>query len=237
MDWTFVFILIGGLALFLAAVWIWRGRGPRARSWIRFPIVGDLASLMAFPSVGAICIGAALSNLGMPDWVSMPIALAGFIPIVWGFPILIIARFYWPAQRLWGPAWYTTLSKEQTDQMESRVADILNIGARKPPTWVGKNLNYWCCRHINHEESTPGHLWLNEHGVFFDPSKTVPSSFSPARAQWRDLQHFERNGRTLTVTFLKRNTPVTHTFSMPRLRARRAEQHIFERYESETDSE
>ena len=156
MDWTFVFILIGGLALFLAAVWIWRGRGPRARSWIRFPIVGDLASLMAFPSVGAICIGAALSNLGMPDWVSMPIALAGFIPIVWGFPILIIARFYWPAQRLWGPAWYTTLSKEQTDQMESRVADILKIGARKPPTWVGKNLNYWYCRHINHGRKHPG---------------------------------------------------------------------------------
>lgn len=237
MDWSYVYIFSGGLLCLLMAVWIWRGRGPHARSWVRFPIVGDLASFMAFPSFGSICVGAGLHEFGAPDWVSMPIFLAGFVPVVWGFPILVVSRFYWPAQRLWGPVWYRTLSKEQADTMEYRIGDILGVGASNPPTWARKNLNYWYCRQIGQVKNIPGHLWLNEHGIFFDPSKSFPPNVYPPRTTWRNLQHFERNGRTLTVTFVKWGKPRTHTFSMPRLRAQRAEQHILERYESQTDSD
>src|SRR5699024_12711888 len=63
-------------------VWIWRGRGPQARSWVRFPFIGDLASFIAFPTFGAICVGAGLHELGAPDWLSIPIFLAGFVPVV-----------------------------------------------------------------------------------------------------------------------------------------------------------
>src|SRR5699024_335523 len=63
-------------------VWIWRGRGPQDRSWVRFPFIGDLASFMAFPTFGAICVGAGLHELGAPDWLSIPIFLAGFVPVV-----------------------------------------------------------------------------------------------------------------------------------------------------------
>src|SRR5699024_7346566 len=100
-----------GVALLVFAIWIWRGRSATARSWIRFPIIGDLASLTAFPAIGLLCFGGGLSLLGAPDGLSMPLFVAGFIPFVWGFPVLCVSRFYWPAAKLWGPAWYTTLSK------------------------------------------------------------------------------------------------------------------------------
>jgi len=162
VDWSYVYIVSGGLLSLLMTVWIWRGRGPQARSWVRFPFIGDLASFMAFPTFGAICVGAGLHELGVPDWLSILIFLA---------------------------------------------------------------------------ENIPGHLWLNEHGIFFDPSKSFPPNVYPPRTTWRNLQHFERHSRTLTVTFLKWGKPQTHTFSMPRLRAQRAEQHILERYESQTESD
>src|SRR5690625_909933 len=82
------------MAVFLVAVWIWRGRGLQARSWVRIPVIGNLGSLMALPSVGAICVGLALVELDAPDWVSMPIALAGCVPVLWGFPILTISVFF-----------------------------------------------------------------------------------------------------------------------------------------------
>jgi len=121
--------------------------------------------------------------------------------------------------------------------MVSGFADILTIGACKPPSWAGKNLNYWYCHEISQDGVTPGHLWLNRRGVFFDPRKVLPPNTYPARTKWSNLQNVERQGRSLTVTFHKWNKPMTHTFLMPRLRARRAEQHILAQYEAEPDSE
>jgi hypothetical protein len=236
-DWSYVVIFAIGLFCLVFTVWTWRGRTARARWWAASPFFGVLVALVAVPGIGGITLGAALFEWGVPMWLCSPLLLAGFVSTFWGFVIDVIALFWWPAQRLWGPGWYSRLTKKQVEEMHLGRRDILEIGANKPPAWAGKNLNFWHGKQIERVHSQAlnqqGCLWISENGIYFDPYKDFPGEHRPARIKWEHIHQFQRRGTLLTITSDRKTSAAapqstTDRFRLSLLRARRAGRAITE---------
>lgn len=92
-----------------------------------------------------------------------------------GILVPFLALIWWPIHRIWGPRWYTMLSREQVKQMDDDGTDLLDIGGKHPRPKAGRHLAFWYGRQITPEaprdfpKAAAGHLWASKMGVYFDP--------------------------------------------------------------------
>ena len=199
-------LFIGGLVLAWFAVYWWRGRSDRARQWMGDAFYGWGAIALA-PGGSIALIGGGLGFLTF-EWLRplglacFAVAVAGAMLMLWGWLTSVLSLIWWPAHRLWGPRWYTRLTKEQLrdyelGDMSQATMRQLGIGPEswRRPSWLGeRRAQFWASRFADPDlpsrrRATHGWLSLCEHGVWFDPSpahadvrSTVEEAFS-----WEEL--------------------------------------------------
>lgn len=118
-----------------------------------FPVFSSFTPLKA--------VGAALFALG--------ILIGGL-----GLIVPLLSLIWWPMHRLFGPRWYTMLSKEQVKRMNKRET-LLDVGGKEPRPRAAKHLAVYYGRQMtpppnrSFPKAAGGHLWISKRGLYFDP--------------------------------------------------------------------
>lgn len=84
--------------------------------------------------------------MGSAAFVDQMTALIGLIAAsavgLYGALVMLVAEEYWPAQKLWGPRWYSSKTKEEVDDLQNG-GNIEKIIATKAPEWAGQTLDVY----------------------------------------------------------------------------------------------
>lgn len=175
------FFVLGGIAEWIGGNAYWaqldtkaaHGDGPDG---FQVPSMFMAGGFMA-TSFGIYALG---SLLGIEE--SLPLQFAYslmFLFFLWsgafGVVVPLLALIWWPIHRIWGPRWYTMLSKKQVNLIEKEGKSLLQVGGKHPRPRAGVHLGVWYGRQITPRAprcfpaAASGHLWASKSGIYFDP--------------------------------------------------------------------
>ncbi|MBW9205180.1 hypothetical protein KV097_04430 [Mumia sp. zg.B17] len=196
-----------GLTLVVLSGWSWRGRTRAARWWTR-RTGGELLVLAFLPSLGLVLLGAGLAEIGSLSGLSSVLAILGALSLVLGLLVTGVGLLWWPAQRLWGPRWYTSQSaKGRWDALSdpfSSLAGRLGSGstaAAPEPRWFGRAIASWRGGRVldpdtrerpdaaSRRGTVAGIVRLGEGGLWFESTggPTTWSGRASAGVRWSEI--------------------------------------------------
>ncbi|WP_141718107.1 hypothetical protein [Nocardia altamirensis] len=98
-------IVVSGALLVLTAGWVWRGRSPRARGWVR-DASGRRLLFALVPGLGLLIFGGGALSLAQrvaPGLFGLVTAVVG-LPMLFGAALVVAGMVHVPTW--WGPRWY-----------------------------------------------------------------------------------------------------------------------------------
>ncbi|MEB4613122.1 hypothetical protein [Leucobacter sp. M11] len=180
-------LLLIGLSLLLLTVWSWRGRSSRSRWWMR-SWEGDSVALVVLPTATLAVLLFSVAVFA-PSWLRVLVVYPPLAVGAWGTLVALVSPLWWPAHRLWGPRWYSRMSKEDVQNQErggtiSASARQLGAGstADRRPAWLGTLVtSFW--GNLLLDRANPsrrnvarGALRVFENGFRFEATGAAPQS-------------------------------------------------------------